>query len=106
MRIPLESIINKTFNNILVLGEGERVGKKQELGLKVKCLLCLKEYNMAKYHLKNCTSCGCHLKINNAKKEIHHLENRRFGNLLVIEKIDKEILSKQQHYKCLCDCRQ
>lgn len=69
MRVPLESIINKTFNNILVLGEGTRIGKNNSLGLKVKCLLCSKEYNMLKESLGKKISCGCHTKnFNNCEK--------------------------------------
>lgn len=100
-----KDLTGKRYGRLLVLEEGPR-NSRGEITWKCQC-----DCGAIKYpttgHLNSgdTQSCGCLQRDRTSEASRFHLENMRFGKLLVTEYLGSD---KNQHslWKCLCDCGQ
>lgn len=87
--------------------EGIRVGKRQVHKRRWLCRCdCGNEITVITDSLRNgnTQSCGCIKPINVSKANLEDLTGKRFGELIVIERVKKNTNLLTAFWKCQCDC--
>jgi len=90
------------YGRLVVISEAERVGENRRWVCKCDCGNEVTVYGSSLKRGRT-KSCGCLRKERTTKADERDLSGRRFGKLLVIEKLSKNEYGRII-WKCMCDC--